>query len=160
MLVALAVLAALETATPPTVELSLTGAAGTPVSASPRTLSDVARERREGRRAVGCFSAVETTVSRGRVVFPSLAPDEEEENPGPEVVPGPEPPEVVMPYGSIWNGGWWGGAPARPRPHVHPVVHAAPNAGRSPSPRAAARPSVRPFAHNAGFATRGARARP
>ena len=46
----------LDTVPPPVVEMTLTGASGTPVSAAPRTLSDVARERREGRKAVGGFS--------------------------------------------------------------------------------------------------------
>ena len=78
MLIALAVLAALEAA-PPTVELTRSGAgAGPPVSAAPRTLSDVARELREGRHAVGGFSAVETTVSRGPVVMPVFEWEDEE----------------------------------------------------------------------------------
>jgi hypothetical protein len=47
MLIALAVLAALEAAPPPVaaVALILSGAPGAPVNAAPRTLSDVARER-------------------------------------------------------------------------------------------------------------------
>jgi hypothetical protein len=161
MWVALAVFAALETAAPsapPVVELTRTGAAARAVSAAPRTLSDVARERREGRTAVGGFSAVETTVSRGPVYVLPL--EWEEEAAGPDVAPEPEPPGVAVPYAGVWNGGWWGGAPARRPPHVHPVVRAAPGAGRTPSPRAAATPAARSLARTSGFALRGAPRRP
>jgi hypothetical protein len=159
MLIALAVLAALETASPPVVELTLTGAAGAPVSAAPRTLSDFARERREGRTAVGGFSAVETTVSRAPVyLLPFEWEDETNAEPG--IVPGPEPPGIVVPYVGNWNSGWWGGAPARRHPHVRPIVHPVTNPGGASSPRAAATPVVRPFAHTSAFEMQGASRRP
>jgi hypothetical protein len=122
MLIALAVLAALETAAPPAVEMTLTGAGGPPVSMARRTLSDVARERREGRTAVGGFSAVETTVPREPFALPAFTWDEEETRPEPEAVPEPQPPAsavaYVPGYGG-WTSGGWGGAPPRRRPpHV------------------------------------------
>jgi hypothetical protein len=73
---AVALLALVESAPSSRVELVLTGASGSPVSAAPRTLSDVAREPRQGRRAVGGFSAIETTVwGSDRVVVPAFARD-------------------------------------------------------------------------------------
>ena len=137
MLIALAVLAALETAAPPAVEMTRSGAAGAPVSAAPRSLTDVAREIREGRRAVGGFSAVETTVSREPLLLPSF---EWEENTRrePEVVPEPQPGGEV-PYVSGW-GGWYGGGTGG-MPRRHPVE-----------------PSR--FKHAAGIARHGANRRP
>lgn len=138
MLAVLAVLAAIETAAPPVVELTLSGSSGTPVSAAPRSLSDFARERRLGARAVGGFSAVETTVTRGPVFLPALEQDEEETRPEPEVVPEPQPPGWVAPYD--WTGGWFGGNPGRRPPHVRLFL-------RSPVPparRPVAAPSARP----------------
>ena len=135
MLVALAVLAALE-ATPASaaVELTRAGAAGAPVSAAPRTLADVAREMREGRRAVGGFSAVETTVSRGPVVLPAFEWADEDMRSEPEVAPEPEPPGDVVPFVSGyggWYGGGWGGAPHRRPPHVR---HHGPSSRPGPRP--------------------------
>ena len=156
MLIALAVLAALEAApTPAVVELTRLGVAGAPVSAAKRTLSDVAREMREGRQAVGGFSAVETTVSREPYVIPAFTWDEEETRPEPEVVPEPQPPESAVPYVSGyggWYGGGWGGAPHRRPPHVshhgssarpgrHPGVGPSPRGGGPQVPRSAARSS-------------------
>ncbi|HVO49865.1 MAG TPA: hypothetical protein VMV60_02640 [Thermoanaerobaculia bacterium] len=158
MLIALAVLAALETASPapsPVVEVTLTGAAGAPVSAAPRTLSDVARERREGRKAVGGFSAAETTVSRAPVRFPAFAWAEEETTPEPEVVPGPETPEPYVTGWGVWPGGWIGGA-SRPRPHVSPRAHPT----SRPAAGAVRRPAFRSAARMPGFAVGGASRRP
>ena len=125
MLIALAVLAALETAAPPAVELRLSGSGAAPVSAAPRTLSDVARERREGRSAVGGFSAVESTIPRVPVVLPAYweAEDRRQE---PEVAPEPQPPGEP-PYVNGW-GGWYGGVGGTPRrrpPHVSHFVRPA-----------------------------------
>jgi hypothetical protein len=137
MLIALAVLAALETAAPPAVVMTRSGAAGAPVTAAPRTLSDVAIEMREGRRAVGGFSAVETTVSRGPLLLPSFEWEEETRH-EPEVVPEPQPGGEV-PNVSGW-GGWYGG-------------------GTGGAPR---RRPVQPsrFTHASGLAMRGAPRRP
>jgi hypothetical protein len=167
MLIALAVLAALEAAPPPVaaVELIRSGAPGAPVNAAPRTLSDVARERREGRRAVGGFSAVETTVSGGSYAMPAFTWVEEETRPEPEVVPGREPPGEPGPYATAWGGwgGWPGGAPRR-RPHVshfaRPSALPAPNAGHGPASRAGAGPVSLPATHAEGIAMRGATRRP
>lgn len=138
MLVALALLAALEAAPPAaTVVLTRSGSSGAPVHAGPRTLSDVAREMREGRRAVGNFSAVETTVSREPFVLPAFAYEEEEASREPEVVPEPHPPGSAVPYVTGW-GGWYGGGvggtPVRPRP-PH-VAHHGRGSGRPVSPSA------------------------
>jgi len=164
MLIALAVLAALETAAPPAVELTRSGAAAAPVSAAPRTLSDVAREMREGRRAAGGFSAVETTVSREPLLLPSFEWEEETRR-EPEVVPEPQPGGEA-PYVSGW-GGWYGGAggtpqrrPAHPSHFTHPSARPAPAAGRGPSPRTGAAAIPRPAAHASGLTMRGAPRRP
>ena len=103
MLMALAVLALIDAAPSPTVELALTGTGNTPVSAAPRSLSDVARELREGRKAVGGFSAVETTVPQHLRRIPPVEWEEEVIEPEPEVVNEPEPPEVA-PYVPVWYG--------------------------------------------------------
>lgn len=106
MLMALALLAVVDAASPARVELVLTGAAGEPVSAAPRSLSDVARELRDGRRrAVGGFSAIETTVPRNLpAVVPAFVGDEEEvAEVEPEVVP-PPGPEYVTTYVPSWVG--------------------------------------------------------
>jgi hypothetical protein len=137
MLIALAVLAALETAPPPAaVEMTLSGSSGAPVSAAPRTLSDVAREMREGRRAVGGFSAFETTLSREPLAWPAFERDEEEPRPEPEARPEPQPPESAVPYVTgwgAWYGGGWGDAPHRRPPHVshfgRPSARRGPHAG-------------------------------
>ena len=149
MLAALAVLAVLD-ATAPTVELTLTGGGGAPVDAAPRSLSDVARERREGRKAVGGFSAVETTVTHGAVAFPHDEPAEEEiveRQPEPEPV---QPPAYVEPYVSGW-GGWWGGPPRRRPPHVsHLPSRPGPRPVVRPGPTARpVRPTPYPSQHGA-----------
>ncbi|HTS03900.1 MAG TPA: hypothetical protein VMN04_15360 [Thermoanaerobaculia bacterium] len=139
MLTALALLAVLETIPSPTVELTLTGTAGAaPVSAAPRSLSDVARELREGRRAVGGFSAVETTVPWSREVYVPAYEWEDE-------AISPPPPEVVAPpapaYETAWIPAWYGGGARRPRVRPHPAFHTtAPGPGRLP----AVRPSTPP----------------
>src|SRR5215471_20114166 len=79
MLSALAVVLSLKAVQPSTVELAVTGSGSGPVSAAPRTLSDVARERREGKKAVGGFSAAESTVPRTPIVLPALSYDYEDE---------------------------------------------------------------------------------
>ena len=146
MLLALVVATALEAATAasPAVELTLTGSTGVPVSAVPRSLSDVARELRAGRKATGGFSAVETTVPRHPVDQRFVTWEEEEVRGEPEVVPEPQPPDVVSNEIYGWGGGGWGNVPPRRRPpHVrhfgpsggHLPVHVAP--GRAAPPLAA-----------------------
>jgi hypothetical protein len=121
MLLALLVATALE-AVPlasPTVELKRTEKTGASVSAAPRSLSDVARELREGRRATGGFSAVETTVPRYPVDLRFVEWEEEEDRGEPEVVPEPQPPEIVSNEIYGWGGGGWATVPPRHRPpHV------------------------------------------
>ena len=164
MLIALAVLAALETAAPPAIELTRSGAAGAPVNAAPRSLSDVARERRDGRRAVGGFSAVETTVSREPLLVPSFEWEEDTRR-EPEIAPEPQPPGAPEPYATAW-GGWGGGTGGAPRrrPHVshfaRPSARPATSTGHGPAPRAAAGPISQPATHAAGIALHGASRRP
>jgi len=144
MLMALALLAAIDTSAPPVVELSLTGERGAPVSAVPRTLSDVARERRDGRKAVGGFSAVETTLPRspGRPV----APVEWEGvaiNAEPEAVDEPLPA-----YEPAYFPAWYGGYPTCsglrpcvrshvgiPAPGLRPAFRQSAPLARQPFPR-------------------------
>jgi hypothetical protein len=138
VLIALALLAVVEAVPTPTVELTLTGTLGSsPVSAAPRSLSDVARERREGRKGVGGFSAVETTVPRGlATILPAFDLDEEEQAPlQPDVVTQPQPPA----YETAWMPGWYGGGRRRGGMRPHPAFHAtAPKAGRRPAFRPSA----------------------
>jgi len=145
MFLALVVATALEvgTAASPAVELTLTGSTGVPVSAAPRSLSDVARELREGRKATGGFSAVETTVPRHPVDLRYVAWEEEEDRNEPEVVPEPQPPGVVSNEIYGWGGGGWGPVPPRRRP-PH-VSHFGQSGGRLP-PRAALRRDAAPLA--------------
>lgn len=142
MLLALVVATALETATPRTVELTATGNAGAPVSAARRTLSDVARELREGRKATGGFSAVETTLPREPVDLRFVQWEEEEVRGEPEVVPEPQPPGIVSNeiYGG-WGGGGWAPVPPRRRP-PH-VSHYGSSGNRRPA-HAAPRPVAAP----------------
>jgi hypothetical protein len=106
MLMALALLAAIDAVPSPTVSLTLTGGADrTPVSATPRSLSDVARELREGRKAVGGFSAVESTVPQSKSAFiPVFQPDADMTEPEPEAVT-EAPPVYVPAYIPVWYGG-------------------------------------------------------
>ena len=106
MLMALALLAAIDAVPSSTVSLTLTGETDRPpVSATPRSLSDVARELREGRKAVGGFSAVESTVPRSLNAFiPAFEPEPVATEPEPEVVT--EAPPVYYPdYIPAWYGG-------------------------------------------------------
>lgn len=139
VLMALAVLAVMEAAAPPTVELTLSGSHGAPVSATPRSLSDVARELREGRKAVGGFSAVETTVSRGPIVLPAAPWDEEETRSEPEVVPEPQPPGWVVTDTSGWTGGWYGGGSRHRSPHVRHHLRSPASLATRPDPRSSPR---------------------
>ncbi|HEX7615850.1 MAG TPA: hypothetical protein VF554_11310 [Thermoanaerobaculia bacterium] len=105
MLMALALLAAIDAVPSPTVSLSLTGGTDRPpVSATPRSLSDVARELREGRKAVGGFSAVESTVPQSKSAFiPAFEPEPDLTEPAPEVVP--EATRVYVPTTvPVWYG--------------------------------------------------------
>jgi len=138
MLMALAVLAVIDAVPPPVVEMTFTGEGGAPVSAEPRTLSDVARERREGRKAVGGFSAVETTVPRGLGTrIPPVKWEKEATEAEPEVAN--EPPSVYVPmYVPAWYGGYPGRSGLRQRSAPHLVV-------RGPGPRHVYRPSSPPF---------------
>jgi hypothetical protein len=118
-------------AAPPTVEVARTGSAGSPVSAAPRSLSDVARELREGRKATGGFSAVETTVPRHPVDLRFVTWEEEEVREEPEVVPEPSPPGVISNEIYGWGGGGWASVPPRRRP-PH-VTHFGKSGGRHPA---------------------------
>jgi len=150
MLLALVVATALEAATPPTVELTPAGRMSAPVSAARRSLSDVARDLREGRKATGGFSAVETTVPREAVDLRFVSWEEEEVRGEPDVVPEPQPPGIVSNDIYGWGGGGWSPAPPRRRPphvsrygpsgdslptHVAPRRAAAPTAARADEPR-------------------------
>ena len=127
MLTALAILAVIEAIPASRVEVALTGVLGAPVSAAPRSLSDVARERREGKRGVGSFSAVETTVPRNLGGEPPVLSWEEPETaPQPEAVTEP-PPTYVQAYVPSYGG-------RRIRVHPHPALRlAAPPSGRRPA---------------------------
>jgi hypothetical protein len=105
MLMALALLAAIEAVPSSTVSLTLTGETDRPpVSATPRTLSDVARELREGRKAVGGFSAVESTVPQSKGDFISaFEPEPLTAAPEPEVVIEAQPVYVPT-YLPVWYG--------------------------------------------------------
>jgi hypothetical protein len=147
MLMALALLAAIDAVPSPSVSLILTGGADrTPVSATPRSLSDVARELREGRKAVGGFSAVESTVPRSLSAFiPTFEPEPVTTEPEPEVVI--ESPPVYAPtYLPVWYGG---GQQKRSHLRQRPAAHfAAPR----PTPRglSSAPPSFHPRQTTAG----------
>ena len=107
MLMALVLLAAIDAVPSSTVSLTLTGDPDRPpVSAAPRTLSDVARELREGRKAVGGFSAVESTVPRSLDGFiPTFEPELVAREPEPEV-PVEAPQQVyIETYIPAWYGG-------------------------------------------------------
>lgn len=152
MLLVLGVVATLEAAASPTVEVARTGSEATAVSAAPRTLSDVARELREGRKAVGGFSAVETTVPRVPVDLSSVEWEEERQT-EPEVAREPAPPGEPWVEGwyGPWYGGGYGGAPKRRPPHVshrkHVQAQAVPRPGvlraPGPAPPSPGRPSAR-----------------
>ena len=105
MLMALVLLAAIDSVPSPTVSLTLTGETDrAPVSATPRSLSDVARELREGRKAVGGFSAVESTVPQSLSDFiPASEPEPAATEPEPEVVI-EAPPVYVPAYLPMWYG--------------------------------------------------------
>lgn len=132
MLLALVVATALEAATLPTVELTPTGNTGAPVSAARRTLSDLARELREGRKATGGFSAVETTVPREPVDLRFVPWEEEEVRGEPEVVPEPQPPGIVSNESYGWGGGGWS-SPVPPRRRPPNVSHNGPSGSRLPA---------------------------
>lgn len=136
MLMALALLAAIDAVPSPTVSLTLTGGADrAPVSATPRSLSDVARELREGRKAVGGFSAMESTVPQSLGDFvPAFEPEPVTTAPEPTVVV--ESPAVYAPdYLPVW----YGPSQKIGRLHRHP-------AARFAAPRPASPPPRRPFA--------------
>jgi hypothetical protein len=151
MLMALAVLAVIDAVPSPVVEITLTGAGGTPVSAVPRSLSDVARERREGKKGVGGFSAVETTVPRGLGTdIPPVEWEEEATEAEPEVVNEPLPA-----YLPTYVPAWYGGSPAdsgfRPRFASHLAI---PGPGPWPACRSSARPAHKPHPASAGHSRR------
>jgi hypothetical protein len=154
MLMALVLLAAIGAAPSATVSLTLTGESDRPpVSAAPRSLSDVARELRQGRKAVGVFSAVESTVPQSRSVFiPMYEPEPETTEPEPEV-----PVEAPQPvYIETYIPAWYGGGQRighHLRQHAPLRHHAAP---RSASPLLG-RPSASPRfqgRHNTGGSLR------
>lgn len=149
MLMALAMLAVIDAASSPVVEMTFTGAVSAPVSAAPRSLSDVARERREGKKGVGGFSAVETTVPRGLGTgIPPVEWEEEATEAEPEVVNEPLPA-----YLPTYVPAWYGGSPAhsgfRPRSVSHLAVP-----GPRPACRSSARPAHQPHPASAGHSRR------
>jgi hypothetical protein len=137
MLLALALLAAIDAVPSPAVSLTLTGETDRPpVSATRRSLSDVARELREGRKAVGGFSAVESTVSQSRNAFiPAFEPDPDARESEPEVVI--EAPPVYVPTYIIPV--WYGGQQKSGRLHQRA-------AARFVAPRSISPPPGRPSA--------------
>jgi hypothetical protein len=142
MLMALALLAAIDAIPSPTVSLTLSGGAGrAPVSATPRSLSDVARELREGRRAVGGFSAVESTVPQSRGEFlPTFEPEPVVTAPEPEVVI-EAPPAYAPTYLPVV----YGRHPKNGRFHGRPATHfAAPRLTSPPPGRPSAAPALQP----------------
>ncbi len=141
MLMALAVLVLFDATPSPVVELARTGTGNTPVSATPRSLSDVAQELREGRKATGGFSAVETTVPQHLRKIPPVKWVEEVIEPEPEIVYEPAPPDIV-PYAPVFYG-----APRLHRSfHRRFVIHHAVLAPglRPVLPRPPARPGAQP----------------
>jgi len=137
MFMALILLAAIDAVPAPTVSLTLVGDSDRPpVSATPRSLSDVARELREGRKAVGNFSAAETTVPQSRSTFvPAFEPEPDVTEPEPEPEAVAEAPVYVSAYPPVWYGG------RQVRPRFHQRV-----AARFATPRAASPPPGRPSA--------------
>ena len=153
---ALALLAVIDAVPPAVVEVTFTGEGGKPVSAEPRSLSDVARERKEGRKAVGGFSAVETTVPRSSSRYvPPVERETEESEAEPEIEPEAveEPPSFYEPmYAPTWYGGYPGRIGHRHRFASHPIV-------KGPAPRHVHRPSPQPF-HQMQIRTEGRSWRP
>jgi hypothetical protein len=135
MLPALVLLAAIEGVAPATVSLTLTGTSGsTPVSAERRSLSDVARELREGRRGVGSFSAVETTLPQRLSVF-SPTYESESDVPPAETAPEdvvPQPPAYAPAYFPWGYGGSLPPRRFRPRASVHVSGSGSPPSGSAP----------------------------
>ncbi len=142
MLMALALLAAIGAVPSPTVSLTLTGGEDrTPVSATPRSLSDVARELREGRKAVGGFSAAESTIPRSASNFiPAFEPEPVTIAPEPEVVI--EAPPV---YQATYLPGSFGRHQKSSRLHQRPAARfAAPRATSAHRGRPSAPPTFQP----------------
>jgi hypothetical protein len=135
MLMALALLAAIDAVPSPTVSLTLTGGAERePVSATPRSLSDVARELREGRKAVGGFSAAESTVPQRLSAFIPFEPEPVTTEPEPDVVT-----EAPLVYAPTYLPVWYGGRQKSARLHQRTSAHFA-------APRSTAPPPGRPSA--------------
>jgi len=148
MLMALVLLAAIDAGPSPTVSLTLTGGADrAPVSATPRSLSDVARELREGRKAVGGFSAVESTVPQSLSYFmPAFEPEPVTTVPESEVVI-EAPPVYAPPYLPTW----YGRHQKSGRLHLRPASHfAAPRSTSPLSGRLSAPPTFQPLHTTAG----------
>ena len=139
MLTALILLAAIDAVPAPTVSLTLSGDSDRPpVSAMPRSLSDVARELREGRKAVGNFSAIETTVPQSRRTFvPAFEPEPDVTEPPPEPETVAEALPVYVPaYPPVWYGGRQAGSrlPQRIAAHFAAPRAASPPPGRPSAP--------------------------
>jgi hypothetical protein len=150
MLMALALLAAIDAVPASTVSLTLSGETDRPpVSAARRSLSDVARELRAGRKAVGGFSAAESTLPQSQIVFvPMIAPELETREPEPEVVTEAQPVYVPT-YLPVWFGGHQKTTRHR---HRRPTAHLASPRPASPLPgRSSARPMFRPQHTTAGI---------
>jgi hypothetical protein len=141
MLTALVLLAAIEAVPSSTVSLTLSGENDRPpVSAAPRSLSDVARELRAGRKAVGGFSAVESTVPQSRTVFiPMFQPAAEEVEPEPEAVTEAQPVYGVPGYLPVW----FGRNQRIGRHHQRIASHAAPRLASPPRGRPSASAPLR-----------------
>jgi hypothetical protein len=139
MLMALALLAAIDAVPSSTVALTRTGETDRPpVSAAPRSLSDIARELRAGRKAAGGFSAVESTVPQSLGVFvPIFEPEPDSPAAEPEVVIEAQPVYVPT-YIPVWYGGCQKSGRLHHRTATHPVAPRAipPNPGRLSAPSA------------------------
>ena len=150
MLMALAMLAVMDAAPPAAVEITLSEAGSGPVSALPRSLSDVARELRAGRKATGGFSAAETTVPRDPGVYlPPVEWEDRAADAEPEIVR--EPPQYVG-VGTYLPSSY-GGSPRRvafrARSLAHPdVPRQAPRVAFRPPPPRAFQPGHAPAGHS------------
>ena len=143
MLMALALLAAIDAVPSPTVSLTLTGGAERePVSATPRSLSDVARELREGRKAVGGFSAAESTVPQRLSAFIPFELESVATEPEPEVVT-----EASPVYAPTYIPTWYGGRQTSAHLHQRTAAHSVAPRAMSPPPGRLSAPPMLQLRH-------------